>query len=190
MHTNLWFFLNLNISGGSLIFPNPLRAFFYIKNCLHPGNYLQKLESPIALLICNIVSIIFLSLFSSCKAESWIFTTSYSPAVSVSPQVSLPCCKGHVLMIQVTSEYIKEKNEKAIIPLMKWTREVLGRKSIRLWLVVLLSLALPILPPNICQYPNWSLVDPGTQACRCYLAWNTTKSHIQKLLCIKYAVLF
>lgn len=77
--------------------------------------------------------------------ESWIFMSSYSPAVSLSPQVSLPCCKGHVLMIQVTCEYIKEKNEKAVITLMKWTREVLDRKATRLWAVAMLSFTVTLL---------------------------------------------
>lgn len=39
----------------------------------------------------------------------------------------------------------KRKNGKAIITLVKWTREVLGRKSTRLWVGALLSFTLPLL---------------------------------------------
>lgn len=61
----------------------------------------------------------------------------------------------------------KRKNEKAIITLMKWTRGISRGKSTRLWVAVLLSLALSHLPTNLCQSSTGSLVNPGPHACKC-----------------------
>lgn len=62
----------------------------------------------------------------------------------------------------------KRKNEKAIITLMKWTREVLDWKSSRLWVVALLPFeylfcSLPMLLPGAWVIQEHKLVDTASR---------------------------